>query len=107
MAAVQKRIRAVPRQEVLLQEAKQSQTGEKKTFSEKEKNTESARLSNPVEASKVPETESTSGTNTEDIPKSEKSGHGNPVAAALPSLGAILLAGTGVLYKMRSRRWVL
>ncbi len=83
------------------------QTGEKKTFSEKGKNTESARLSNPVEASKVPETESTSGTNTEDIPKSEKSGHGNPVAAALPSLGAILVAGTGVLYKMRSRRWVL
>ena len=83
------------------------QTGEKKTFSEKEKNTESARLSNPVEASKVPETESTSGTNTEDIPKSEKSGHGNPVAAALPSLGAILAAGAGVLYKIRSRRWVL
>ncbi len=83
------------------------QTGEKKTFSEKEKNTESARLSNSVEASKVPETESTSGTNTEDIPKSEKSGHGNPVAAALPSLGAILAAGAGVFYKIRSRRWIL
>ena len=32
---------------------------------------------------------------------------GNPVAAALPSLGALLAAGTGVLYKIRSRRWVL
>lgn len=32
---------------------------------------------------------------------------GNPVAAALPSLGALLAAGAGVLYKIRSRRWVL
>lgn len=32
---------------------------------------------------------------------------GNPVADALPSLGALLAAGTGVLYKIRSRRWVL
>lgn len=29
---------------------------------------------------------------------------GNPVAAALPSLGALLAAGAGVLYKIRSRR---
>ena len=32
---------------------------------------------------------------------------GNPVAAALPSLGALLAAGAGALYKIRSRRWVL
>ena len=32
---------------------------------------------------------------------------GNPVAAALTSLGALLAAGAGVLYKIRSRRWVL
>lgn len=32
---------------------------------------------------------------------------GNPVAVALPSLGALLAAGAGVLYKIRSRRWVL
>ena len=32
---------------------------------------------------------------------------GNPGAAALPSLGALLAAGAGVLYKIRSRRWVL
>ena len=32
---------------------------------------------------------------------------GNPVADALPSLGALLAAGAGVLYKIRSRRWVL
>ena len=32
---------------------------------------------------------------------------GNPAAAALPSLGALLAAGAGVLYKIRSRRWVL
>ena len=32
---------------------------------------------------------------------------GNPVAAALPSLGALLAAGAGVLYKIRSRRLVL
>ena len=32
---------------------------------------------------------------------------GNPVAAALPSLGALLAAGAGILYKIRSRRWVL
>lgn len=31
----------------------------------------------------------------------------NPAAAALPSLGALLAAGAGVLYKIRSRRWVL
>ena len=32
---------------------------------------------------------------------------GNPVAVALPSFGALLAAGAGVLYKIRSRRWVL
>lgn len=32
---------------------------------------------------------------------------GNPAAAALPSLGALLAAGAGVLYKIRSRGWVL
>lgn len=32
---------------------------------------------------------------------------GNPVAVALPSLGALLAAGAGVLYKIRSRKWVL
>ena len=37
----------------------------------------------------------------------KKSKKGNPVAAALPSLGALLAAGAGVLYKIRSRRWVL
>ncbi len=36
-----------------------------------------------------------------------QSKNGSPAAAALPSLGALLAAGAGVLYKIRSRRWVL
>lgn len=39
--------------------------------------------------------------------REHKAKKGNPVAAALPSLGALLAAGAGVLYKIRSRRWVL